>query len=497
MIIAASTYSVAMPKTIDDELRTHLIREDRQEDVCLASYSISSGAKRSSALIRRLYLPEPGERHVHQNASFTSDYIFRVVQDAAARGEGLVMLHSHPAGRVWQKLSLVDSETESGYAGIATTATRMPMIGMTLAGETGAWSARAWLSRTETADCESVRVVGDTIKTTFNPELRPAPVETQAQRRTISAWGSETQANIARTRVLVVGAGSVGLDVAQRLVASGIETVGVMDFDAVEERNLDRMIGATRADALLGRSKVEVARRLLTSQATAARPDIWTHDVSICSPAGLAHALDYDIIFSCVDRPWPRAVLNELAYSDLIPVIDGGINIESDEIAGLSRATARAHTLTPGRPCMVCIRQLNPSMVQLDKEGLLNDPEYIRRSGIDLDRAGQNVATMSATVSALLLDQFVSLTAAPGGTGVPTPRCFHFRHHFLEHLNEEQTQPGCRWEKYPGEGDARLALAIGHPMADALIASRRRVARTPRQWLALVRDHVGRVILPK
>ncbi|MGD4219247.1 ThiF family adenylyltransferase, partial [Xanthomonas citri pv. citri] len=128
--------------------------------------------------------------------------------------------------------------------------------------------------------------------------------------------------------MLVVGAGSVGLDVLQRLAATGIVEIGVMDFDRVDVVNRDRMVGATRRDARLRRRKVDVAARLARLAATADGFKVYRHHTSICSPEGLTAALDYDVIFSCVDRPWPRAVLNSIAYADLIPVIDGGIAID-------------------------------------------------------------------------------------------------------------------------------------------------------------------------
>ena len=58
-----------------------------------------------------------------------------------------------------------------------------------------------------------------------------------------------------------------------------------MDFDTVEERNLDRLLGATTTDAWLRRAKVQVARRLVIKN-TALRPDIEIWEHSICEPAG-------------------------------------------------------------------------------------------------------------------------------------------------------------------------------------------------------------------
>jgi hypothetical protein len=119
------------------------------------------------------------------------------------------------------------------------------------------------------------------------------------------------------------------------------------------------------------------------------------------------------VIFSCVDRPWPRAVLNTVAYTDLIPVIDGGIALDTFSDGRMRNGIWRAHTLVPGRPCMACLGQPVVGDVSLDKLGLLDDPKYIAMAKREAP-CRQNVAALSASVSSALLAQFVSLTAHPG-----------------------------------------------------------------------------------
>ncbi|MHA7293544.1 ThiF family adenylyltransferase [Arthrobacter sp. HLT1-21] len=325
---------------------------------------------------------------------------------------------------------------------------------MTLAGD-GTWSARTW-AQAQSFHAGDVRVVGPSFELSWNSTQQPAPVSNGRQLRTISAWGEKTQGDLARLRFLVIGVGSVGLDVAVRLAAAGARQVGVMDFDVVQEHNLDRMIGATPADATSRRLKVEVAHREMSRAATDSNPDFLIYTQDVTTLEGQATALDYDVMISCVDRPYPRAILNQMAYSDLIPVIDGGIGIDVFPGGGMRGATIRTHTLTPGRPCMVCSGQIDMSDVALDKQGLLEDPSYIAASG-QVERGRQNVALLSIGVSAGLLAQVVSLLAKPGGRGVSAPLRYSLAAQSLEHL-DMASRPNCPFETPTGRGDRRVML---------------------------------------
>ncbi len=468
-------HSVAMSATVHDQLAGHLLRCDGQEDICLATYTTSTGSQRTTRILARVELPRDGERQVHGNATITGAYVLRVAAEAARAGHGVTVLHSHPRAAGWQGMSGPDTDAESSYAGLVQQLTGLPLVGMTLAGD-HTWSARVWIDGTARW-AGSVRRVGPMMATAWNDDLVPALVDAREQARTISAWGERLHRDITRLRVLVVGVGSVGLDIAQRLAATGLLEIGVMDYDHVEELNRDRMIGATRRDTRLRRRKIDVAARLAHRAATARALTVHRHADSICTPTGLAAALDYDVIFCCVDRPWPRAVLNSIAYADLIPVIDGGIAIDTLPAVGAQNrtprgahatmpgaphgtmrgATRRAQTVVPGRPCLSCSAQISMTEVALEMSGDLDDPAYIRRAGREPVSGRPNVAALCAGVSASQLEQFVSLIAHPGGQSVPGPLRFSLAAHHLEHL-PHSTQPHCPAEQELAAGDARTNL---------------------------------------
>lgn len=479
-----SRFSVAMAGEADRQLTAHLVRDDGQEDLCMAVYRPSNGATRLTALVAEVVLPEDGETTVRGTVSFTGGYVLRAVERAAAVGGGVVILHSHPGGSDWQAMSGPDRDAEASYANLVRETTGWPLVGMTLAGATRRWSARFWARGVGTSvtavPCENVRVIDTQLRTSWNPVLVPTPRSTPTQVRSVSCWGPRTHADITRLQVLVVGAGTLGIDVAVRLAATGLQSIDVMDFDTMKLINLDRIVGATALDVLLKRSKVEVAERLLRCSATADAFRAETIEGSVCEPDQFLQALDYDLIFCCVDdHPWPRSVLNTLAYTDLIPVIDGGIHIDAFEDGeGMRNATWRSHVLRPGRPCMACNGQIDLGKVQVDKDGLMENAAYI--AGLPpADRPqSQNVAVLAVSATASLLAQFVSFVAAPAGLGDPGPLRYSLSTHDLEHV-AATTRKHCPVEASTLAGDRRQVLLGEHPAARAEIHSRSRAARRP------------------
>jgi hypothetical protein len=404
--LRARELSVAMTGDLDSALRAHFRHGDaRQEDLTFAFWRPSAGSARLTAVLGELALPSENERILHGNVAFTADYLSRVLA-SAPEGCGIALLHSH-LGPGWQGMSRDDDTAERDRLASAVAGrTGLPLVGLTW-GTDGTWSARFWGRAApfiyERIDAASVRVAGASqLALSFHPDLRPGPAERPSQQATISVWGSSAQADLARTRVGIIGLGSVGSIVAEALSRLGVSDIVLIDHDRIEERNLDRTLHAYEQDARRRVHKVTVARRAITRSHTAADIAVRSLPVSLLKPKATAAALDCDVLISCVDRPWPRWILNTMAYAHLIPVIDGGI---------LARVTAdgrplhidwRIHTVGPGRTCLLCLGVLLRSDAALDRDGLLDDPDYLKGlSPEDRERYNRrNVFPFSLSVAA-------------------------------------------------------------------------------------------------
>jgi molybdopterin-synthase adenylyltransferase len=469
-------YSAAMTTVLHRNAVTHLLRDDGQEDLCFALWYPSQGRDRMTALLHSLVLPNSRERNVHGNVSFSSRYFERALGKALSAGAGLAFLHSH-LGPGWQDMSGDDIAAEQGHAGAVLATTGLPFVGLTL-GTDGAWSARFWertAPRTyERQWCDSTRVVGGQLMITPRKGHNRVRSPQRELLRTVSAWGQGNQTRLEQITVGIIGAGSVGAIVAEALARMGVTKIRIMDFDSVEPVNLDRQLHATRRDALLGRSKVGVLSKAIRKSATARDFHIEPFEWSVVEEAGFRAALDCDVLFSCVDRPWPRSVLNFIAYAHLITVIDGGIVAEpTRNLSGLLRADWRAHIVEPGRRCLECLRQYDPGLVAAERDGYLDDPSYIAGLPKDhLGRRNENVFAFSLAAASLEVLQFLYLMVAPLGLSDVGAHMYHFVPGKLD-VDTRSCDKGCYFSTLVAKGDRTgLTMTGRHVKAEQARAGR-------------------------
>lgn len=447
--------SISFTEDLDRELKGHLDKGSRQEDLTFALWQPSQGATRYTAILQRLILPREKDRILQGNVAFTSDYLLRVLEEVK-EGYGIALLHSH-LGPGWQTMSYDDVIAERDrLAAVVAGKTKLPLVGLTR-GTDGYWSGRFWLREPSKEYVrkwvKNVRVIGQQLRVSFNPQLSPPLKSTDSQIATVSVWGEENQSILSRLHIGIVGLGSVGSIVAEALSRIGVSRITLIDHDKIELRNLDRTLGAKMEDVINKTPKVKVSERVINASHTSPKIDILPFEGTLRSLEGLSHALDCDILFSCVDRPFPRHMLNSLAYGHLIPVIDGGIKVKVNNHGKLLHADWRIHTVGPGRACMVCLGALNMVEVALDMDGKLDDPVYIQGLGPELNPLlqRQNVFPFSLSVAAHEVLHLMGLIAGNPRIGGIGPQFYHCYPGMMEVEQNTQCSCDCEYNKLTGQ----------------------------------------------
>ena len=393
-----------------DYLLQHVNSGHMQEELCFALWRPSTGATRKSAIVFEIVLPLPGDRNLHESVSFEPAYLTRAIRVAIRAGAGLAFMHNHfTAG--WQDMSIPDMIAERDRISPAARATGLPLVGLTL-GTDRSWSCRFWNWDGNVFNriwCDKVRVAGRRFQVTFKDRI-----DSERRKfllRTVDTWGSKCQRDISGLNFGIAGVGSVGGIIAESLARMGVEKLTIVDPDTIEAQNLDRLLYASQED--IGRQKVDLVSQFTKSSATAAKFEVTSCSVPIQNENALSTILDCDIIFSAVDRPLPKDLLNHIAYVHCIPVISGGVFIDNKPSGVLSQAAWGVTTVGPMFRCLRCDGQYTSSDVILEVDGSLNDPVYIRQmAGTYRALRNQNVFPFSANLATSMVVEMIRLVIA-------------------------------------------------------------------------------------
>jgi sulfur-carrier protein adenylyltransferase/sulfurtransferase len=129
------------------------------------------------------------------------------------------------------------------------------------------------------------------------------------------------QKTLKKARVLTIGAGGLGSPLAMYLAAAGIGTIGIVDFDVVDESNLQRQIIHGTSD--LGRPKMESARDRI--QDLNPNVQVEAFEEALTSENALEIFEDFDVIVDGTDNFPTRYLVNDASVLTGKPNVYGSI----------------------------------------------------------------------------------------------------------------------------------------------------------------------------
>ena len=137
--------------------------------------------------------------------------------------------------------------------------------------------------------------------------LTTEEIRRYARHLNLPQFGKETQQKLKDSKVLVVGTGGLGAPILQYLTAAGIGTIGVVDFDVVDQSNLQRQVLFSTSD--VGNPKTTTAINKLKDQNP--NVDFIEHQVTLSSSNALEILEEYDVMVDGTDNFPTRYLVND------------------------------------------------------------------------------------------------------------------------------------------------------------------------------------------
>ena len=160
-------------------------------------------------------------------------------------------------------------------------------------------------------------------------ELTRAEIARYSRHLIIPDLGMVGQQRLKSARVLVVGAGGLGSPTLLYLAAAGVGTLGIVDFDVVDESNLQRQIIHGTSD--IGRPKAQSARDSLRETNPFVTVELHEFRLGVDNAVELFAA--YDLIIDGTDNFATRYLVNDAAVLAHKPYIWGSIYRFSGQVS--------------------------------------------------------------------------------------------------------------------------------------------------------------------
>ena len=174
-----------------------------------------------------------------------------------------------------------------------------------------------------------------------------------------SFLGDRSQSIFSSTRLGVVGLSGGGSHIIQQCAHIGFQSYANFDPQALDETNLNRLVGCTAQDVENETLKVDIAERVIRGlqpdAVISSYPSRWQENPEVLKTR--------DLLFSAVDSYQERHELEVLARRYMIPMVDVGMDVRENSNGTYSMFGQIILSL-PGYPCMRCMGFLTDAKLQ-------------------------------------------------------------------------------------------------------------------------------------
>lgn len=404
------------------KLHSHLFPGDGDEHGAVILAGLAETEQDIRLLARELHLASDGNHYVPGIRGYRmlrADFITEKVLQA--RDERLVYLavHNH-AGNDRVAFSIDDLQShERGYPALLQI-TRGTFVGALVLAE-NAIAGEIWLSDRKRVPLERTIVVGHRRRVLFSmTSFRDARSDPRYERQ-VRLFGDRGQDILSNAKVSILGLGGIGSILVELVARLGAGRIVVVDPDRVERSNLSRLIGATEYDVaprflegtrrgwlrsigrLLSRPKTVLARRSIRRANRKAA--VWALAMDVVDPDVVDHLKDCDYVFLAADTMRARNVFNALVHQFLIPGVQVGTKIRSDDSGGVKDVYAVARRVTPEAGCLRCSGFIKAGKLQ--EESLSNEERAAQQYVDDTEVVAPSVITLNALASAQAANDFL------------------------------------------------------------------------------------------
>ncbi|MCB0662037.1 MAG: molybdopterin-synthase adenylyltransferase MoeB [Saprospiraceae bacterium] len=151
----------------------------------------------------------------------------------------------------------------------------------------------------------------------FESNLKPEEYARYSRHIIIPEFGLEGQLKLKSSSVLVIGSGGLGSPVLLYLAAAGVGHIGIVDFDTVDDSNLQRQVLFTVDD--LGKSKAQTAKERI--QKLNPHIKVTVFEERFTKENALEIIKDFDVVADGTDNFPTRYLVNDAC------VLAGKVNV--------------------------------------------------------------------------------------------------------------------------------------------------------------------------